>query len=185
MTAIPRRQATPTTGRALPEPCRGARWRWSTPRKTLVASGALATVLSLVTGAAVVDAATSPASPGSETGPRGQPRAGAVRPTVLGRITALSGEDITVQTRGKKTTTVVSSSATTFKTLSGPSGTSSSSSASALRVGDFIGVQGTKDSDGTLTASSIVISTGPPTAGSGAARADAPRGGPSAGSPSS
>ena len=126
-----------------------------------MAGGALATVLSLVTGAAAVDAATSPASPSSEAGPRGRPPAGAARPTVLGRITALSGDDITVQTRGKKTTTVVCSSATTFKTLSGPSGTSSSSSASALRVGDFIGAQGTKNSDGTVTASSIVISTGP------------------------
>ena len=184
MKATPRRQATPTTGRALPEPRRGARWRWSTPGKTLVAGGTLATVLSLVTGAAVVGAATSPASPGSEAGPRGQPRAGAVRPTVLGRVIVLHGDDITVQTQGKKTTTVVSSSATTFKTLSGSSG-SSSSSASALRVGDFIGVQGTEHSDGTVTASNIVISTGPPPAGSGAARADAPRGGPSAGSPSS
>lgn len=184
MKATPRRHATPTTGRALPEPCRGARWRWSTPRKTLVAGGAPATVLSLVTGAAVVDAATSPASPGSGAAPRSQPRAGAVRPTVLGRIIALSGDDVTVQTRGK-TTTVVSSSATTFKTLSGSSGTSSRSSASALRVGDFIGVQGAENSDGTVTASCIVISTGPPPGGSGAARADAPRGGAAAGSPSS
>ncbi len=56
MKATPRRQAPPTTGRALPEPRPGARWRWSTPRKTLVAGGALATVLSLI-GAAGADAA--------------------------------------------------------------------------------------------------------------------------------
>ncbi len=80
----------------------------------------------------------------------------------MGKVTALSGDDITVQTRGKRTTTVVYSSATTFKTMSGPGGTSSGASASALEVGGFIGVQGTRNSDGSVTASSIVIGTGPP-----------------------
>jgi hypothetical protein len=171
MKRTPPQQPTPTTRRALPEPRRGARWRWSTPRKTLVAGGALVSVLSLVTGAAAVGAATPPAKSSTGAGPRGQPPAGVARPTVLGRISALSGDDITVQARGKKTT-VVYSSATTFKTVSGPSAGSSSSNASALKIGDFIGAQGTKDTDGTVTASSIVISAGP---GPGAAGAHAPR----------
>ena len=79
-----------------------------------------------------------------------------------------SGNDITVRTRGKRSTTVVYSSATTFKAMSGPGGTSSGASASALEVGSFIGANGTKNSDGSVTASSIVIGTGPPPAGNGA-----------------
>jgi Domain of unknown function (DUF5666) len=160
-------QLATTTGRELPAPRRGARWRWSTPRKTLVTGGVLASVLSLVTGTAAVGATRTPASSSNGAGPRRQPPAGAARPTVLGRISALSGADITVQTSGEKTT-IVSTPATSFKTMSGPSGASTHSSASALRVGDFIGAQGTENSDGTVTASSIVISTGPPPAGPGA-----------------
>jgi len=167
MKRTPPQLATPTTGRALPAPRHGARWRWSTPRKTLVAGGVLASVLSLVTGTAAVGATTRPASSSSGAGPRGQPPAGTAQPTILGRISALSGADITVRTRSE-TTTVVYSSATTFKTVSGPRRASSNSSASALKVGDFVGAQGTKNSDGTVTASSIVIGTGPPPAGAGA-----------------
>jgi len=126
MKRTPPQLATPTTGRALPAPRHGARWRWSTPRKTLVAGGVLASVLSLVTGTAAVGATTRPASSSSGAGPRGQPPAGTAQPTILGRISALSGADITVRTRSK-TTTVVYTSATTFKTMSGPSGASSNS----------------------------------------------------------
>ena len=50
--------------------------------------------------------------------------------------------------------TVVSSSGTTFKSGPGPSG-GTTSSAAALKVGDFIGVQGTKNSDGSVTASTV------------------------------
>ena len=176
MKRTPPQLATPTTGRALPAPRHGARWRWSTPRKTLVAGGVLASVLSLVTGTAAVGATTTPASSSTGAGPRGQPPAGTAQPTILGRISALSGADITVRTRSK-TTTVVYTSATTFKTMSGPSGASSHSAASALKVGDFIGAQGTKNSDGTVTASSIVISTGPPPAGAGAGQGRGRHGG--------
>ena len=55
--------------------------------------------------------------------------------------------------------------------MSGPNGASSKSSASALKVGDFVGAQGTKNSDGTVTASSIVIGTGRPARPSGSWRA--------------
>ena len=79
----------------------------------------------------------------------------------------MNGEDITVQNRDKTTTTVVVSSATAYKTMAGSKGTGSTASASALKVGDFIGVQGAKSSDGTVLASSIVISDGPPSGGRG------------------
>ena len=173
-----RHEPVPTAASELPEPHRDARWRWSKPRTALVAGGALATVLSLGAGTVAAGAATAGSSP--PAGPRGQPPAGA-RPTVMGKVTALSGNHITVQTRGKKTTTVVYSSATTFKTVSGPGGTSSRSSASAVEVGSFIGALGTRSSDGSVTASSIVISTGSPPAGNGTPPR---RGAPSVGAPS-
>jgi hypothetical protein len=78
------------------------------------------------------------------------------RPTVSGKVTALSGDDITVETTAKSTVTVVYSASTTFKADPGPGG-GTSSSASALKVGDFIGVQGTKNSNGSVTASSVTI----------------------------
>jgi len=178
MKNIRRHDPVPTAGSELPEPRRGARWRWSKPRTTLVAGGALATVLSLGAGPVAAGAATGSSS--TPAGPRGQPPAG-VRPTVMGKVTALSGGDITVQTRGKRTTTIVYSSATTFKTMSGPGGTSSGASASALEVGSFIAALGTRSSDGSVTASSIVIANGPPPAGNGA---PARRGAPPSGAPS-
>jgi len=179
MKSTRRHEPVPTAGSELPEPHRGARWRWSKPRTTLVAGGALAAVLSL--GAGTVAAGTATAGSSTPAGPRGQPPGGA-RPTVMGKVTALSGNDITVQTRGKRSTTVVYSSATTFKTMSGPGGTSSGARVSALEVGSFIGANGTKNSDGSVTASSIVIGTGPPpSAGNGA---PAKRGAPPVGTPS-
>ena len=65
--------------------------------------------------------------------------------------------------------TVVYSSSTTFKTMAGTrgSGTTSSSSAAALKVGDFVGVDGTKNADGTVDASSVTIGTGMPPGGRG------------------
>jgi hypothetical protein len=78
------------------------------------------------------------------------------RPTVSGKITALSGDTITVETNAKSSVTVVSSSSTTFKTNGGGGG-GTTSSASALKVGDFIGVTGTKNSDGSVTATAVMI----------------------------
>ncbi len=101
------------------------------------------------------------------------------RPTVGGKVTALSDDDITVQTRDNKSVTVVYSSSTAFRTTSGAAGapgnaksatptptstsTSTSTSASALKVGDYVGVSGTKNANGTVSASTITISAGPPT----------------------
>jgi Domain of unknown function (DUF5666) len=142
-------------GTELPRPRRGSRWRWSRPHRTLVAGGALAAVLSVAvaTGAG---AATTP-SGNSGTATYGRPPGGGMtRPTVSGKITALSGADITVETSARTSVTVVYASSTTFKTDPGPGG-GTTSSASALKVGDFIGVQGTKNADGSVAASGITI----------------------------
>jgi hypothetical protein len=141
-------------GTELPRPRRGSRWRWSRPHRALVAGGALAAVLSL--GVATGAGAATP-TPGNNGGAaHGRPPGGTARPTVSGKITALSGNDITVETSAKTTVTVVYSSSTTFKDDPGPGG-GTTSSASALKVGDFIGVQGTKNSDSSVTASSVTI----------------------------
>jgi hypothetical protein len=106
------------------------------------------------------------------------------RPTVSGKITALHGNDIIVETHAKTTTvTVVASSSTTFKSGPGPSG-GATSSATALRIGDFIGVQGTENSDGSVSASSVTIGR-PPQMGK-AGRGGPGKGGrpPSGGAPS-
>ena len=158
-----RHEPAPDADPELPRPRIGARWRWSTPRRALVAGGALAAVLGL--GASAAGAATSPT--GARAGAHGRPPAGSARPAAAGKISAVSGNDVTVRTRNATTTHVVVSSATTFKTLTGPKGAATTSSASALKVGRFISVQGTKSSDGTIAASSVVASAGLPPGGPG------------------
>jgi len=130
----------------------------------------LATLGGMGGTAAAAGAAGATAGSGNPAGPSGRPPAGSARPTVLGRITARNGNDITVRTRGRKTTTVAYYSATKFTVMSGPGATTSASSASALQVGAFVGVQGTTNGDGSVMASSIVISNGPPPAGALGAR---------------
>jgi hypothetical protein len=95
------------------------------------------------------------------------------RPTVSGKITALSGDDITVTTNAKTSVTVVYSSSTTFKANPGPNG-GGASSASALKVGAFVGVQGTKNSDGTVTATTVMIGRPPQMGKGGAGRSGKP-----------
>ncbi len=150
-------EPAPAGATELPSPRRSARWRWSTSRGALVAGGALSAAIGL--GASTAGAATSTSGP--PAGAHGQPPNGA-RPTVAGKITALSGDDITVQGKNSTSTTVIVSSGTTYKTMKGANGGSSTSSRSALKVGDFIAVQGTKNSDGSVTASSILFGTGLP-----------------------
>ena len=171
----------------LPRPRQESRWRWSRPRQAMVAGGALAAVLGLgvatgASGAASAGAATTSSGNSGAAG-HGRPPGGMARPTVAGKITALSGDTIRVGTNGTTTVTVVTSSSTTYRTNPGPN-RGSASSASALRVGDFIGVQGTKNSDGTVTATSVVIGRPPmgkggPPGATGRART-APSGAPSA-----
>ena len=162
----------------LPQPRRGARWRWSRPRRAMAAGGALAAVLGLgvASGAGAATATTTSGTAGPSA--HGAPPGGLARPTASGKITALSGDDITVETNAKSSVTVVYSSGTTFKTGPGPGG-GTTSSASALKVGAFIGVTGTKNSDGSVTATSVLAGR-PAQMGQGG-----PGGGPNAGKPPS
>ena len=129
--------------------------------EALVAGGALAAVLGL--GASAAGAAGTPGPSGTSVrepaaGRRaGRLPGGATPPAVGGRITALSGDDITVQTRTTRRPSSSLPPARPSRRLSGPNGASTTSSDSALKVGDFIGVQGTKNSDGTVTASTVMI----------------------------
>lgn len=150
----------------LPQPRGRARWRWSTPGRAAVAGGTMAAVLGLGAGVAGATSATT-ASPATNAPPASQKRPPqGTRPTVGGRITALSGNAITLRTRDNSTTTVDYSASTTFTAL-GAKGTASTTTASALKVGAFVGVQGTTQSNGTVSASSITVSTGQPPGGPG------------------
>jgi len=152
-------------GTELPRPRRGSRWRWSRPHQALVAGGALAAVLSFGVGTGAAGAATTSSGDNRGVAHGRPPGGGMARPTVSGKITALNGDDITVETDGKTSVSVAYSSSTTVKANPGPSG-GTTSSASSLRIGDFIGVQGTKNSDGSVTASSVTIGR-PPQMGKG------------------
>ncbi len=148
----------------LPRPRRDSRWRWSRPRQALAAGGALAAILGLglSTGA---NAGAATAASGNTGTLQGRPPGEMTRPTVSGKISALQGDDITVETNAKTSLTVVFASNTTFKTNPGPGG-GTTSSASALKVGEFIGVQGSKNSDGTVAATTVTIGR-PPRMGNG------------------
>ena len=67
----------------------------------------------------------------------------------VGRVTSISGDSITLATRGKKVVTVTVSTSTVYK-----HGSTTSTSA-ALKVGDLAMVTGTTASDGTVTATAI------------------------------
>jgi hypothetical protein len=179
MTGTTAQQPSADDGTELPRPRRGSRWRWSRPRQALVAGGALAAVLGLGVatgaGAATTSGTTGAAAPG-------RPPGGQARPTVAGKVTALSGDEVTVETSSDASVTVLTSSGTTFESGPGPNA-GTTSSASALKVGDFIGVQGTKNGEGTVTASTVLIGR-PPGTGRGRAGGTGPRSGtPPSGAP--
>ncbi len=145
----------------LPRPHRDSRWRWSRRGQAVVAGGALAAVLGLGVGTGAAAAAGASATSGNSGGAtRDRAPAGMARPTVAGTVTALSGNTVTVETHAGRSFTVVTSSSTTYKTNSGPGG-STTSDASALKVGAVIGVQGTKHTGGTVTATTVVIGRPP------------------------
>jgi hypothetical protein len=156
MTGTTAQKPSEYEGTELPRPRHGSHWRWSRPHHALVAGGALAAVLGLGVATGVSAGAATTAQGNSGAAAPGRPPGGMARPTVTGKITAMSGDNITVETSAKTTVTVVASSSTTFKADPGPSG-GTTSSAAALKIGDFIGVQGTKNSDGSVTASSVTI----------------------------
>ena len=137
----------------LPRPAQGSRWRWASSRGVIGGSVvAMAIGLGSPGAAAATQSSGMPTSPGAH----GHPPSGMGQPMAGGRVTALSGDTITIQTRGGTSVTVTATSSTTFRTMSGPS------DAAALKVGDFIRVQGTKESDGTVSATSIMVGTGAP-----------------------
>jgi hypothetical protein len=126
----------------------------------------MAAVLGLGAGVAGATSASSSSSSSSSSEAPSTPASpeqtrGGTRPTVAGRITALSGSAITLRTRDNAVTRVDYSASTTFTSLTAK-GTSSSASASALKVGVFIGVRGTTHSNGTVSAARITVSTTPP-----------------------
>jgi hypothetical protein len=150
----------------------------------MAAGGVLAAVLGLGVATGAGAGAATPTSGNSGAAAHGAPPGGMARPTVSGRVTALSGDDITVETNAKTTVTVVSSSSTTFRTNPGPSG-GTTSSASALKVGDFIGVTGTKNSDGSVTATTVMIGRPPQMGNSGKGGKGGPGGATKGGKPPS
>lgn len=178
MTGTTEQEASGDGSIGLPRPRRDSRWRWSRPRQAMAAGGALAAILGLglSTGANAGAATAAPRNTGTAQGPPGQ----MARPTVSGRISALRGDDVTVETTAKTSLTVVFGSTTTFKTIAGPSG-GTTSSASALKVGEFIGVRGTKNNDGTVTATTVTIGR-PPRMGKGGPDGSGKSGTPPAGS---
>jgi Domain of unknown function (DUF5666) len=128
-----------------------------------MAGGTLAAALGL--GVAAGAGATT-TSGNTGVGAHGRTPGGPGRPTVAGKVTALSGDDITVETSGQASVTVVYSTATTFETDPGRNGGGTTASVSVLKVGDFIGVQGTTNGDKTVTATTVVIGR-PPAPGRG------------------
>jgi Domain of unknown function (DUF5666) len=151
----------------LPTPSRSSRWRWSTTRNAALCGGALLGVLAFGGGAGASTThtgqstgkppsgtGTNTGKPPSSHGPRTNGKG--MQPTAGGKITALSGDEITIATRNSTTETVTYSDSTTFRTMSG------TTTAASLKVGEFIMVRGTKASNGDVTATTIMVSTGPP-----------------------
>ena len=96
-------QRSPETARpGSPGRAAASRWRWSRPRQAMVAGGVLAAVL----GLGVATGAGAPVPPPrrratAAAAAHGRPPGGMARPTVSGKITAFSGDDITVETNGQ------------------------------------------------------------------------------------
>jgi Domain of unknown function (DUF5666) len=142
-----------SAGTTLPRPADRARWRWAQGRRAAVGGGVLAAVLSLGTAGAGAATTTKPPA-----GPHGRLPSGDMRPTAAGRITALSGHDITIDApaRGMRKQVVTYSNTTTFRKGIGSAGPS------ALKVGEDIVVMGTRNSNGSVTARSIMVSPSRP-----------------------
>ncbi len=72
----PRHERADNDGTEIPGPRRDARWRWSTPRRALVAGGALAAVVGLGASASAAGAAGTSGTSGTSV-TTNQPPAGA------------------------------------------------------------------------------------------------------------
>jgi hypothetical protein len=97
---------------------------------------------------------SAPASASGRHGPMG------VKPTAVGTVTSVTGETFVLSTGSGTTVTVDVSSSTTYRDW----GTASASLAD-VKVGQHVAVVG-KESDGTVTATSVMVGT-PPTSGKG------------------
>jgi hypothetical protein len=147
----PSHDISPRSPAEMPNPGRGARWRWSTPRDAVAGGGLLAAVLALTTATtgAAVGAHTQNGSPSGEAGatpPRGI-RPGNGRPAVVRRITS----------------TVVFSESISLEVVSKKSGNATASSRSASKVGQFVAAQGTRRRN-EVRASAVLVGGVPPPA---------------------
>jgi hypothetical protein len=152
---------------ALPQPAPGSRWRWTSARRVAVGGGVLAAAIGLggaAAGASTPHGSKAPPSTSRSAMPPGRGQ----RPMAGGKVTALSGDLITVESGKSRTSQVEFTSGTTFRTTSG------TTTSADLKVGEFIAVEGTRDTDGTVNAKSIMISAtapgksgGPPGRGPG------------------
>src|SRR5262249_37742217 len=75
-------------------------------------------------------------------------------PRVIGQVSAVSGNTVTVKSPDDTTSTVQLSDATTY--TAGPQGTANKSS---ITVGSFIMAEGTFGSDGSLSALRVAVAT--------------------------
>ena len=101
---------------------------------------------------------TAPGGPGGQggqAGPGGPP--GGQRPTARGMVTGVDATTITITDDSGQTITITTSGDTTFETFgtSGPQ----SASRSDVTVGQQIGVLGTTASDGTVSATRVMVGT--------------------------
>jgi hypothetical protein len=131
--------------RSLPTPRRGARWRWTAPHCTQAGNGEPAT-------------------------------AGGSRTMLSGRVASVRGHTlVVVPERTGTAVRVVETASTSYTTLgrdrrstAGPAATgpaasgTAASSAAAVQAGDFVGVRGVANADGTVTATSMTVFTTPP-----------------------
>lgn len=79
-----------------------------------------------------------------------------------GTVTAVSGSKITVKARNGSTVQIDTSSATVFSTAPGPNA-SSTGSLSDVKAGSMIMAEGTKNADGSFSATRVIVMPTPPT----------------------
>jgi hypothetical protein len=79
---------------------------------------------------------------------------------ISGQVTAVPGDAIVVRGRDGKETRVVETASTSYTTLGRVH--TAVTGATALHAGDFVGVRGVGNPDGTVTATSVTVFTEPP-----------------------
>jgi hypothetical protein len=134
-------------------------------------------------GGAIAGASSSSGSSSSTRPPAGSSATSAapgrhgpmgMKPTAVGTVTSVSGDTFVLTTGSGSTVTVDVSSSTTYR----DAGTTSASLAD-VKVGQHVAVVG-KESNGTVTATSVMVGT-PPTSGKGGPGGGGGASGPSGG----